>query len=155
MIGMLLAGSRLSIGPDTVSLLGFLGLGALCVLETKRRNIRRAAELASPKSEPELNQDLDQICQQIIENNHMMKKFVDSSLGRHSVDIIKCRIIAQEVDKPDFVQAVMNKLKHETFPPGTPLTTIGVWTRTDSFITMAHADHRKLATTCFFLRGER
>ena len=36
------------------------------------------------------------------------------------------RVIAEERDTVKFVDTVMSKLKHESFPPGTALATIGV-----------------------------
>ena len=36
------------------------------------------------------------------------------------------RVLAEEKDKQHFIEDVMSKLKHETFPAGYPLATIGV-----------------------------
>ena len=40
--------------------------------------------------------------------------------------ITRSRVLAEEKDKQHFIEDVMSKLKHETFPVGYPLATIGV-----------------------------
>ena len=62
------------INSNVLVLIGFAGLAGLSVIDMQRKAAIKAIESAVIKPSTDLQQNLDEICQQIIEKNGTMKK---------------------------------------------------------------------------------
>eukprot|EP00054_Salpingoeca_dolichothecata_P007223 m.41930 g.41930 ORF g.41930 m.41930 type:complete len:404 (-) comp16932_c0_seq1:66-1277(-) len=121
---------------DLLVAVGMVALGVYCAVSNANRTesaIERMTKKPDDKSDPLAIDSLDEICEVMIKKSRLLK----TALAEHD----------------DFLNVIIGKLKHETFPPSSTLATIGEIGRHMFFLARGSVQGKTAAGKAFQLHA--